>query len=99
VLGISRSRARSAAVPTLLSITRLLRLLPSAVSESVSSIKTHIASKRAYGEWGLVELAAISTQLAEAEPEAPEDPPGSPQFVWKLVLSVCLVLLGGVFAG
>ena len=32
-------------------------------------------------------------------PIEPEDPPGSPQFVWKLIFSAGLVLLGGVFAG
>ena len=32
-------------------------------------------------------------------PIEPEDPPDSPEFLWKLGLSVVLVLLGGVFAG
>ncbi|EIW67286.1 hypothetical protein TREMEDRAFT_33832 [Tremella mesenterica DSM 1558] len=32
-------------------------------------------------------------------PIQPEDPPGSPNFVWKLCFSVALVLAGGVFAG
>ncbi|KAI9637481.1 uncharacterized protein MKK02DRAFT_23698 [Dioszegia hungarica] len=94
VLGLARSRRASAAVPTLLSISKLLRLIPSALNSAVTSARS--LDKRAYVQWGLTELATLAK---EKEPEAPEDPPGSPKFLWKLVLSVCLVLLGGVFAG
>ena len=94
VLGLARSRRASAAVPTLLSISKLLRLIPSALNSAVTSARS--LDKRAYAQWGLTELATLAK---EKEPESPEDPPGSPKFLWKLVLSVCLVLLGGVFAG
>ena len=38
-------------------------------------------------------------EIAGKKADEPEAEPGSPQFFWKLLLSVGLVLLGGVFAG
>jgi len=37
--------------------------------------------------------------MAEGGGDEPEDKPNSPVFWWKLGLSACLVLAGGVFAG
>ena len=37
--------------------------------------------------------------MAEGGGDEPEDKPDSPVFWWKLGLSACLVLAGGVFAG
>lgn len=36
---------------------------------------------------------------ANASPEQPQEPIGSANFWWKMVVSLGLVLLGGVFAG
>jgi metal transporter CNNM len=46
-----------------------------------------------------IKRGAEFLMVASDEPEAPEDPPDSPRFWWKLGLSACLVLAGGVFAG
>ncbi|GAA6059512.1 hypothetical protein JCM10212_002255 [Sporobolomyces blumeae] len=49
----------------------------------------------------LVKVCAAPTTVAwiTGEDEAPDTPPGSSMFWWKLGLSAVLVLLGGVFAG
>ncbi len=42
----------------------------------------------------------IYSLLAQAPvPDEPAEHPGSPEFVYKLVVSIVLVLAGGVFAG
>ncbi|KAK4688587.1 metal transporter CNNM, partial [Tremellales sp. Uapishka_1] len=84
-------RSAKAALPTLLSITKLFQLVPQLFSNTVASSPGLM--KRG-GAWG---TSAVQ-MLAEA-PEGPEDPPGSPQFIFKLVISAGLVLAGGVFAG
>ncbi len=52
----------------------------------------------------LCKLVTATPMLFFAEtqttkPIAPKDPAGSPEFIFKLGLSVVLVLAGGVFAG
>lgn len=55
----------------------------------LSKIIHHIPKRSA--EWVV--------HVAKEQPVEPEDPPGTPAFWWKLGLSACLVLAGGVFAG
>ena len=81
-------RPGSSSLPTLISLSKLL------------SLANPRNFKRA-AEWsaqGTLTAAALASTMAES-PDEPEDPPGSPQFVWKLCFSAGLVLLGGVFAG
>ncbi len=84
---ISR-RPVASAFPTLLSLSKVLHIIPSLTSRPT---RQHL--KRG-AEWS----AGVSTILVDV-PIEPEDPPDSPIFWWKLGLSVCLVLAGGVFAG
>ncbi|KAK7062629.1 hypothetical protein VNI00_000117 [Paramarasmius palmivorus] len=42
---------------------------------------------------------ALAAVISRAEPDVPEEAPGSANFWWKLAVSAVLVLLGGVFAG
>jgi metal transporter CNNM len=44
-------------------------------------------------------LFAPKSQYASAQSVTFEEPVGSPEFWWKLVISMFLVLGGGVFAG
>ena len=43
--------------------------------------------------------AILSSFSNAAKVDATEEPVGSPEFWWKLTISMCLVLGGGVFAG
>lgn len=70
-------------LPTLVSLGKLLHLIPAA-------IKSRHAKRGA--EWA---INAASMALEEGEGE--EEP--APELMFKLILSVGLVLLGGVFAG
>ena len=92
--GFSPRRTTSASVATLVSLTKLVRLVPDALSK-----RNQIAY--AYGAYGAGTAAGDYGYgaMGKGEADEPETPPGSPDFVWKLVLSVGLVLLGGVFAG
>lgn len=79
---------------TRLRIRRGPSSLPTVISLSkLLHVGTSLASRSLAAPYGAFESAEGT------KPEAPEDPPGSPNFVWKLGLSVGLVLLGGVFAG
>lgn len=90
--GFSVRRTPSAGIATLVSLTKLARLVPEALSK-----RDQFQSP--YGAYNAGLSAEYGYGTFAKEPEAPETPPGSPDFVWKLVLSVGLVLLGGVFAG
>lgn len=81
---LAAHRTLSSALPTLLSLSKLIHLVPSLGSRSAHRLLIGDTSNVAF--------------LADARIE-PEDPPDSPIFWWKLGLSVCLVLSGGVFAG
>lgn len=83
----SLRRAPSASVATLVSLTKLARIVPDALY------------KRDQAPYGFNGGYGNSFEAFKHDPKEPETPPGSPDFVWKLILSVGLVLLGGVFAG
>jgi metal transporter CNNM len=81
----------STRIPTVLSLSKLLTLVPPLLTGNTA--RQHL--KRG-GEWATV---GITLAADTAAPIEPEDPPDSPEFWWKLSLSVVLVLAGGVFAG
>lgn len=74
---ISMRRTTASSLPTVVSLSKLLHLIPHAFSNE------HV--KRGF-----------QVAMKETEPEIPED---SPEYMLKLLFSVALVLLGGVFAG
>jgi len=75
---------RTASIPTLFSLSRLAHLVPAALE------KRH--EKRSTTEWA-VTAAAIALNEGEGGGD------NSAGLMFKLLLSVALVLLGGVFAG
>ena len=78
-------RSLRSSLPTLLSLSKLFHLIPQAATSSSRHKLTGGA------DWAV--------NAAANAPIEPEDPPDSPIFWWKLGLSICLVLAGGVFAG
>lgn len=84
-------RARS--LPTVLSLSKLVQLAPALISRSTSYL-----TKRTGGseQWAATQLGSTAATILA---EKPEDPPGSPDFTWKLLVSIALVIVGGVFAG
>lgn len=44
-------------------------------------------------------LLSLFNVVAPVEDDEPGEPPGSPEFWYKLVVAIILVLAGGVFAG
>ncbi|RSH88705.1 hypothetical protein EHS25_002932 [Saitozyma podzolica] len=87
---LTRGPAAARSIPTLLSISKLLHLVPAAITSS-----SHLQKRNTWSNAGMSYLAEAGGGGAVE----PEDPPDSPQFWWKFGLSVGLVLLGGVFAG
>ena len=81
-------RPRSSSLPTLLSLSKLISIIP---ATTLFSARTQLKRNAGWTDGAL-------SVLMDA-PMEPEDPPDSPIFWWKLGLSVCLVLSGGVFAG
>lgn len=74
---VSFRRSPASSLPTVVSLSKLLHLIPHAFSNQ------HV--KR-----------GLQVAMKEHEPEVPGE---SPEYMLKLLLSVVLVLLGGVFAG
>ena len=89
--GFSVRRGHSAGIATLVSLTKLAWIVPDAISG--------LSKRNVYDSQAALLFEHGAYGAFAKEPEAPETPPGSPDFVWKLILSVGLVLLGGVFAG
>ncbi|GFZ49498.1 Protein MAM3 [Saitozyma sp. JCM 24511] len=87
---LTRGPAAARSLPTLLSISKLLHLVPAAITSS-----PHMQKRNGWTSSGMSYLA----EAGGGGTIEPEDPPDSPQFWWKFGLSVGLVLLGGVFAG
>lgn len=44
-------------------------------------------------------LLSLFNVVAPVEDDEPGEPPGSPEFWYKLIVAIILVLAGGVFAG
>lgn len=91
---LSRRRALSSSLPTLLSFSRLFQAIPSALHASYQHSKRDSYPFQSFDQHNHHHNSTTSHPIID-----PEDPPDSPVFWWKLGLSVCLVLLGGVFAG
>lgn len=94
---LTRRRAISSSLPTLLSISKLFQASVSAVSAPYRQTKRDDYPFTTFHEHHSHHDAnnnTISRPIID-----PEDPIGSPVFWWKLGFSICLVLMGGVFAG
>lgn len=75
---------RSASIPTLFSLSKLIHLVPAAIKQG-----SHVKRDN---EW------IVNTAVGVLNESVGEDGP-HPELMFKLLLSVGLVLLGGVFAG
>lgn len=80
----------STKLPILLSLSKLLHFIPALLFGTGSS--TNSLYKRDDDYFSTL-------KHKDGGVISPEDPPDSPQFMFKLILSVVLVLAGGVFAG
>lgn len=66
---------------------------------SMSSTSRTRSNRAVVGLFFVISRAVHASPLFAVAGEEPDGPVGSPQFWWKMFMSMGLVLLGGAFAG